>query len=142
MPASSGIQTYTPDDLVMSIMEGRTYNSSSGERDQWLAETPGGIMARVRCILDGWGVSTAHSFIPYTMLALQDTEQIFPSNIESNYHRLVAFCAASIMEECGTSIDLVWCAKSDSAPPHGARWTQDFGPGQRRDVPDTIPPTL
>jgi hypothetical protein len=33
-------------------------------------------------------------------------------------------------------------AKSDPAPPRGARWKQDFGPGQRRDVPDTIPPTL
>jgi hypothetical protein len=32
--------------------------------------------------------------------------------------------------------------KSDSAPPRGARWKQDIGPGQRRDLPDTIPPTL
>ncbi|KAF1946274.1 hypothetical protein EJ02DRAFT_248709 [Clathrospora elynae] len=26
-------------------------------------------------------------------------------------------------------------AKSDSAPPRGAGWKQDSGPGQRRDVP-------
>jgi hypothetical protein len=38
--------------------------------------------------------------------------------------------------------DIFRWAKSDSAPPLGARWKQDFGPGQRRDVPDTIPPTL
>jgi hypothetical protein len=65
-------------------------------------------MARVRRILDGWGISTAQSFIPYTILGLQDTEQICPSYIENNYHRLVAFCAAPVLEECGTSVDLVW----------------------------------
>jgi hypothetical protein len=39
---------------------------------------------------------------------------------------------------------ITWPAYSPdlSAPPRGARWKQDFGPGQRRDVPDTIPPTL
>jgi hypothetical protein len=108
MPAKGGVQTYTPHDLVMSIMDGRTYSSSSGKRDQWLAETPGGRMARVRRILDGWGISTAQSFIPYTILGLQDTEQICPSYIENNYHRLLAFCAAPVLEECGTSVDLVW----------------------------------
>jgi hypothetical protein len=70
MPGAGGVCTYTPDDVVMSIMDGRTYNGSDVESDQWLAETPGGRMARDRHCVDCWGISTAHIFTPYRISVL------------------------------------------------------------------------
>jgi hypothetical protein len=45
---------------------------------------------------------------------------------------------SALWKSCSNSSGEYWPAKSDSAPPHGAGWKQDSGPGQRRDIPNTI----
>jgi hypothetical protein len=45
---------------------------------------------------------------------------------------------SALWKSCSDSSGEYWPAKSDSAPPRGAGWKQDSGPGQRRDIPNTI----